>query len=271
MTGREVTARLHADVRGTGVPLVLIHGDLNNGASAWASQLESLAPWHRLIVPDRRGHGASPTEPRPYTIAGDAADLAALLDELGVERAHLVGHSYGGLVALEWAVRQPERCRCLHLIEPPYLTLLPDDPDVASIAAAGRAIFDNAAAAGGDRTAADFVTMMAGDEAMRRARMRPFWAAMAREAARMAHAEYPDRYPPARLDALAAGVPITVYTGARSHAALRKIASALAARRAGAHLVEFATAGHDVQRAGAPFDRALLRVTNPDAELPATT
>ncbi|HEU5434617.1 MAG TPA: hypothetical protein VFU81_23285, partial [Thermomicrobiales bacterium] len=53
---------------GAGAPLVLIHGDFNDGMAAWGAQVDALAPRRRLLIVDRRGHGASPREPRPYTL-----------------------------------------------------------------------------------------------------------------------------------------------------------------------------------------------------------
>src|SRR4051812_22315484 len=100
---------------GSGPPLLLVHGDFNDGPGAWSMQMDSLARHHRLIVVDRRGHGASPREPRPYTVASDAADLLTVADQVGAESFHLAGHSYGGLVAIELSRRAPDRVRSLHL------------------------------------------------------------------------------------------------------------------------------------------------------------
>ncbi|MCC6792694.1 MAG: alpha/beta fold hydrolase, partial [Thermomicrobiales bacterium] len=102
---------LHVLDVGTGPPLVLIHGDFNDGPGAWSRQIASLASEHRLLVVDRRGHGASPREPRPYTIAADARDVLDAVDARGIDRVHLAGHSYGGLVAIEIARQSPGRIR----------------------------------------------------------------------------------------------------------------------------------------------------------------
>jgi pimeloyl-ACP methyl ester carboxylesterase len=66
---------------------------------------------------DLRGHGRSETPPRDYTPAAMAEDLAALLDCLAVERAHIVGHSFGGIIALEFALRVPARVATLTIVD----------------------------------------------------------------------------------------------------------------------------------------------------------
>ena len=157
-------APLHRLDVGSGPPLVLVHGDFLDGPTTWAAQIETLAGQHRLIVPDRRGRGQSPKEPRPYTIEGDAADVLALADELGLARFHLAGQSYGAIVALEVARRAPERPGSLHLIEPPYLALL-DDPAERGRMLGAVEIFARARERGPERTVTDFVTMLAGPEA----------------------------------------------------------------------------------------------------------
>ena len=248
---------------GSGPPLVLVHGDFSEGQTTWSGQLSTLAANHRLIVVDRRGHGGSPRQPRPFTIAGDAVDVVAVADDAAATRFHLAGHSYGALVAIEIARREPERVQSLHLIEPPYLALLPDDPAVASLIARGREIRRNAAGWGTQRTAEEFFAMLMGQSAVPRLRSRRGWATIVEEAARIAHSEPPDEYPPTMLEALPANLPITIFTGGNSHPGLRAIARRLAVLLPQAHLIEIPNIGHAVQNAGAPFDSAVLAVTLP--------
>lgn len=252
---------LHLLDLGEGSPLVLIHGDFNDGPSAWSRQIASLPTHHRLLVVDRRGHGASPKEPRPYTIAGDATDLLATLDRLELERVHLAGHSYGGLVAFELARRAPERIATLHLIEPPFLDLLPDLPENQALIARGLEIQRNAPAWGDEQTAFEFFTMLAGPVAAEKMRGSPNWSAVVREAGRLSHAEYPSRYPAAALNDLKYGGPITLYTGGRSHPGLRAVAHRLAELLPGCALVDIPSGTHAVQLTGEPFDQALLDAT----------
>jgi pimeloyl-ACP methyl ester carboxylesterase len=75
-----------------------------------------LAKRFRLIVPDLRGHGESAHLPGPYTTEALTADLAPMLDALGVESVHILGHSHGGAVAQAFAHAYPERVRSLVLV-----------------------------------------------------------------------------------------------------------------------------------------------------------
>jgi pimeloyl-ACP methyl ester carboxylesterase len=251
---------LHCLDVGQGPPLLLVHGDFLDGPTTWGAQIETLATHHRLIVPDRRGRGQSPKEPRPYTIDGDAADMLATADAVGVDRFHLCGQSYGAIVAIEVAVRAPERLLSLHLIEPPYLALL-DDPAERGRMLVAVEIFARARERGPERTVTDFVTMLAGPEAAARLRARPVWAVMLRESQALADVEPPSNYPATALDAVRLDVPVRVYRGGRSNPTFRRIAERLAARLPGAELVDVADAPHDVQRAQGPFDAALLAAT----------
>jgi pimeloyl-ACP methyl ester carboxylesterase len=251
---------LHYVEVGTGPPLLLVHGDFLDGPTTWAAQMETLADQHRMIVVDRRGRGQSPTEPRPYTIAGDAADLLALADSLDVARFHLCGQSYGAVVAIEVARRAPERLLSLHLIEPPYIQLLDDAAERARMEVAGE-IFARSRERGAEQTVTDFVTMLAGPGAAERLRTRPVWQVMLRESAALADVESPSQYPASAVDDLGLDVPIRVYRGGRSNPGMRRIAERLAERLDGARLVDVPDAPHDVQRIHAPFNAALLEAT----------
>ena len=96
--------------RGTGAPLVLIHG-VGMQAAFWQPQIEALSTRFDVIAIDMLGHGASRLPPVDATLGDYASQLLELLDVLGVERAHLVGHSMGALVAIEFALAHPERTR----------------------------------------------------------------------------------------------------------------------------------------------------------------
>lgn len=98
--------RLHYRDHGEGEPLILLHGLGSSGAD-WAFQAESLGSRFRLIVPDLRGSGLSDSPPGPYSIAQFANDVWELLDDLGIERTHLMGFSLGGAVAMEMALQRP--------------------------------------------------------------------------------------------------------------------------------------------------------------------
>ena len=124
--GRRGIARA-GDVRivherwGAGPPLALCHAFAADRAMWWP-QLEAFSATHEVIAFDQRGCGESdhpsPREgaPDPYTIDSFADDLAAVLDDLGVARARILGESMGGATALRFAIRWPERVEALILV-----------------------------------------------------------------------------------------------------------------------------------------------------------
>lgn len=100
---------------GHGAPLVLIHGfPLDH--SIWDDVTPLLTPTFDLILPDLRGFGESVSPAPVWAMDNLAADIAALLDHLGIESAFLAGHSMGGYVALAFAAAYPSRVRGLALI-----------------------------------------------------------------------------------------------------------------------------------------------------------
>jgi pimeloyl-ACP methyl ester carboxylesterase len=100
--------------QGTGEPLLLIMG-LGFPASLWYRVRPALAERHRVISFDNRGTGATGPVPGPYPIEAMAADAAAVLDAAGVDRAHVLGISMGGLIAQELTLANPERVTSLIL------------------------------------------------------------------------------------------------------------------------------------------------------------
>jgi pimeloyl-ACP methyl ester carboxylesterase len=97
-----------------GTPVVLVMG-LGGDSTAWPFQLAALAPRHRVLVFANRGAGQSDAPDDAYTTRGMAEDLLALLDALGVERAHLLGLSLGGAIAQEAVLAAPARFASLQL------------------------------------------------------------------------------------------------------------------------------------------------------------
>ena len=92
-----------------GQPLVLLHGGMLSIDLSWASLVPALVGRYRLVAVEVQGHGRTADIDREITPAHTASDVLALLDHLGVGRAHVLGHSMGGAVALELAVSHPER------------------------------------------------------------------------------------------------------------------------------------------------------------------
>lgn len=101
---------------GSGEPLLLLHG-FTGSSGGWRGVLPQLAARCETITVDLLGHGrtAVPLQPERYTMPHAAADLCLLLDKLEVDRAHLLGYSMGGRLALYLAHAQPERWRSLIL------------------------------------------------------------------------------------------------------------------------------------------------------------
>lgn len=102
------------DDRGAGPPVLLLHSGVAD-RRMWSDVAPALAAAHRVVAPDLRGFGDSPLPGEQFT---DAADLVALLDDLGVDRAAVVGSSFGGRVALELATSHPGRVSALVLLCP---------------------------------------------------------------------------------------------------------------------------------------------------------
>jgi pimeloyl-ACP methyl ester carboxylesterase len=97
--------------------VVLIHGLAANHAFWYAKVLPLLLDDFRVLVYDLRGHGNSGMPAADYTSATMADDLVSLLDEVGVDSADVVGHSFGGVVGLQLAARFPERVKTLTIAD----------------------------------------------------------------------------------------------------------------------------------------------------------
>jgi pimeloyl-ACP methyl ester carboxylesterase len=117
---------LHYVDEGKGVPVIFIHGSLSDGGY-WADQIGPFARQYRAIAYSRRYNypNTNPAQ-RGYSAITDSEDLAALIRNLHVGKAVVIGHSYGALTALFLAARHPELVRALVLAEPPAVSLLPE-------------------------------------------------------------------------------------------------------------------------------------------------
>ena len=113
---------LNYEVHGErGDPLVLVHGATGD-VTDWRFQVAEFAPTHRVLAMDLRGHGRSqaPADRAAYTIDRMARDVEELIDHVAFERYHLVGHSMGGAIAQEIALRSQERLLSLTLFDTGY-------------------------------------------------------------------------------------------------------------------------------------------------------
>jgi pimeloyl-ACP methyl ester carboxylesterase len=91
-----------------GTPLVLIHGSTIDSHTDWDSLIPALAKEYKVFAPDCRGHGRSNNPHMTYSFKELADDVAAFVRAMGYEKAHIIGHSNGGNVALLTAVEHPE-------------------------------------------------------------------------------------------------------------------------------------------------------------------
>ena len=111
--------------QGKGSPLVLLHGyPLDH--HLWDAIVPLLKDTFDLIIPDLRGFGESTTVDTPYTMYDFASDIAGLLDQLGVQKTAIAGHSMGGYVALAFARLYAERVSALALVSSQVLADPPD-------------------------------------------------------------------------------------------------------------------------------------------------
>lgn len=121
---------IHVVEHGAGPRVVLVHGSAQGGSVGgekhFANQASLAARGWKIIIPDRPGHGLSPAPDRGDNAAEDAVWVAELLGSGG----HLVGHSFGGAVALATAALRPEAVRSLTLIEPALQKVGSDIPAV---------------------------------------------------------------------------------------------------------------------------------------------
>jgi pimeloyl-ACP methyl ester carboxylesterase len=102
---------------GEGIPqVVAVHG-ITSSSRAWLAVARALDGRAALLAVDLRGRGASGTLPGPYGMAEHVADLLALLDDVGLDRAVLVGHSLGAYVIARLTVEHPDRVRALVLVD----------------------------------------------------------------------------------------------------------------------------------------------------------
>jgi len=118
---------LHVERWGEGPPVVLVHGAVADGRATWTEQRPLAERW-TLTVPDRPGFGENPPVERV-----DFDVDAPLVAELLADGAHLVGHSYGGVISLLAAARRPEAVWSLTVVEPPAFGVARGNPHVGDL------------------------------------------------------------------------------------------------------------------------------------------
>lgn len=235
--------KLHVERIGSGPPVLLVHGAVTGARLTWREQLVLAERWELHLV-DRPGFGASPPVERV-----DFEVDAPLVAELLGRGAHLVGHSYGGVVSLLAAVRRPERVRSLTVIEPPAFAVARGQRPVERFVADAQTLWAEAPEEP-ERFLRRFLALV-GSKPIR-GRLKP----ELERGARLLRAERGPWEAEIPLEALAATrFPKLVVSGGH-HAAFDAVCDVLV-QRLGAERAAFPGAGHSVQRAGAPFNARL--------------
>jgi pimeloyl-ACP methyl ester carboxylesterase len=112
--------KLYYEIHGSGMPLVLLHGGGSTIMSTFGRILSELAKTHQVVAIELQAHGHTPDIDRPLSFEQDADDVAALLKELRVEKADLMGFSNGGTTCLQIAIRYPDLVNKLVLASTTY-------------------------------------------------------------------------------------------------------------------------------------------------------
>lgn len=135
-------ARLYYEVEGReDAPVLVLSNSLGTTLDMWAPQMPVLLPHFRVLRYDTRGHGRSDVTPGPYTVAQLGDDVLALMDHLGVARAHFCGLSMGGMIGMWLGIHHAGRLHRLALCNTAAKIGTPDtwNPRIAKVEAEGMA------------------------------------------------------------------------------------------------------------------------------------
>jgi pimeloyl-ACP methyl ester carboxylesterase len=237
---------LDVEELGEGPPVLFVHGTIVGASSTWRKQ-RSLAERWRLIIPNRPGFGQSPPLDR-----NDFEAEAPLFAELLGDGAHLVGHSYGAVIALLAAAQRPDAVRSLTVSEPGALRLAEGTPMVDEMIANGERLFGEGAAKLSD---ADFLRLFRSGAGSANLTPSELPDELVRGVERL-KAERPPWEAEVPLERLASGgFPILVVSGGHSpafEAVCDALAEGVAAERA-----VIRGRGHTVPSTGDPYNRRL--------------
>lgn len=234
---------LHYDVSGEGPAVVFIHGGFGD-RRVWDGVCGGLADF-RVVRYDHRGFGRSPA---PLAAYAPVADLVALLDHLGIDRAHLVGNSMGGALALDATLLHPDRVDSLTLVSTGPNGFPVTEAAVASVVS----VFETAASDGPAAAAACWLRHPMVATTMRDAEAGPYLRAMVEANAAvftMAHWPFEVLDPPAAERLATVRVPTLVVVGRADLPVVHAAAGAAAAGIPGAQLVYIEDADHLPQMA----------------------
>jgi pimeloyl-ACP methyl ester carboxylesterase len=235
---------------GSGAPVVLVHGSVSDYRE-WSNQMAPLARRYRVIAYSRRYHWPNlpPAKDADASVERQTDDLAAIIQAMGIAPAHIVGHSYGGAVALNLTLRHPELVRTLVLAEPAVSGVLADTPEndvVSKESQAIRAQMKDAFASGNEerivRTYASHVAPGEFEKAPSEVRQMLVANVPAFQL------DFTSRRPPFTCDdARRVAVPVLILSGDRSPMGLQRIAEEAARCIKGARLVRIPQATHWLQ------------------------
>jgi pimeloyl-ACP methyl ester carboxylesterase len=249
---------LDLEILGDGPPVLFVHGTVVGASSTWRKQRQLAERW-RLIIPSRPGFGASPPLER-----NDFEAEAPLFAELLGDGAHLVGHSYGAVIALLAAAERPEAVRSLCVSEPGTLRLAAGTPVVDEMIANGERLFSE----GIDLPAETFLRLFRSGAGSSNATPGELPDELVRGVERL-KAERPSWEAEIPLDRLAAAeFPVLVVSGGHSpvfEAVSDALAEAVSAERA-----VIRGRGHTVPSTGEPYNERLdAFMRSAEAELAA--
>jgi len=128
------SVELYYEITGRGEPMVLVHGSWGDHHN-WDAVVPLLNRLFQVVTFDRRGHSQSQTGTGQGSFAEDAEDVTALIGQLDLAPAHVVGNSGGAAIALRLAARRPDLCRSLVVHEPPLIALLDGRPEFQGMVA----------------------------------------------------------------------------------------------------------------------------------------
>src|SRR5580704_15589312 len=103
--------KMYYEIHGSGEPVVLLHGAFMTITNNWTGWIDELSKTRQVIAVEMQGHGRTADTDRDISSANLADDVAALLDHLKIPRADLIGYSMGGGVAMQCAIRHPDKVR----------------------------------------------------------------------------------------------------------------------------------------------------------------
>jgi pimeloyl-ACP methyl ester carboxylesterase len=235
---------------GSGAPVVLVHGSVSDYRE-WSNQMAPLARRYRVIAYSRRYHWPNlpPPKDADASVERQTDDLAAIIKTMGIAPAHIVGHSYGGAVALNLTLRHPELVRTLVLAEPAVSGVLANTPEndvVSKESQAIRAEMKDAFASGNaERIVRTYAAHVApGEFEKAPSDVRQMLVANVTAF----QLDFTWRRPPFTCDdARRIAVPVLILSGDRSPMGLQRIAEEAARCIKGARLVRIPQATHWLQ------------------------